>query len=225
MKKSVTICAFIAVVISMTVLTANGVSAFYTGSISPSTLGSSVTTTLPMFNSALGTLTGVSVQLDFTVTPYAQIFNYSGAPRTFSSSDWVSASYDATDIWTISHGSDSWTLTAPTVTTGPVYGSGQVLPNFTGLTFVGSASAPANLTASGVNLAEYIGAGNLVFGTAGPGNTLDGGPFFLSGGGGGTGGNLTGTASVTYNYTPVPEPTALAILCLGGLAVMLRKRA
>jgi hypothetical protein len=194
-------------------------STYYTGTISPGTLGGSVTTSLPMFNIALGTLTSVQIQLNFTITPYAQIYNFSGVPRTFTSSDWISFSYAPIDIWTVSHGSDSWTLAAPTVTTGTIYGTGQVLPNATGLQLVGSTSAPANLTASGVNLAGYIGAGNLVFGTAGVGQVLSGGAFFSGGGFSGGGGNLIGTASVTYDYTPVPEPSTFALM-LGGLILL-----
>jgi hypothetical protein len=222
MKRAVTVYAFIAIVLSMTSLTANGQILTYNGTISPSTLGSSVTTDLPMFNSALGTLTGVQVTVDFTVTPYAEAFNISFAPQTFTASDSVSCSYDPTHIWTISHGTDSWTLAAPTVTTGNIYGTGQVVPSFTGVQLVGSTSAPADLTAaSGLDLAAYIGAGNLVFVTTGTGQYSETGPFFAGGGGA----NLAGTASVTYEYAPVPEPGTLALMACGltGLLVMRRR--
>jgi len=215
MKRAVTVYAFIAVVLSMTSLTANGQILTYNGSVSSSTLGSSVTTDLPKFNGALGTLTGVQVTLDFTVTPYADIYNFSGASQTFTSANWISFSYAPSDIWTVSHGSDSWTLAAPTVTTGTIYGTGQVVANGTGLQFVGSTSAPADFTAeSGLDLASYIGAGNLVFGTAGSGQVLGGGSFFTGGGG-----DLAGTASVTYDYAPVPEPSSLCLL-IGGLGLL-----
>jgi hypothetical protein len=227
MKRAVTVYVFIAVVWSMTSLTANGASDFHLGTISPSTLGSPVTTTLPMFNSALGTLTGVQVTLDFTVTPYATVANFtSSTPLTFTPSDSVSFSYSTANIWTISHDTDSWTLAAPTVTTGPISGSGQAVPyyfsTFTLLQLVGSTSAPADLTAaSGLDLAAYTGAGNLVFGTAGSGQVsiIDGALF------GGGGGNLTGTASVTYEYAPVPEPRTFALMVCGltGLLVMRRR--
>jgi len=220
--------AFIAVVLSMTSLTANGQILTYNGTISPSTLGSSVTTDLPMFNTVLGTLTGAQVTLDFTVTPYAQIINISGASRTFDSGSWTSYSFSPSDIWTVSHGSDSWQLAAPTVVTGNIYGTGQVDPNNTILTFVGSTSASANLTAFGVNLVDYIGAGNLVFGTTGSGQFYGGGPFYNGGVGlGGGGGDLAGTASVTYEYAPVPEPGTFALMVCGlaGLLVMRRRSA
>jgi hypothetical protein len=219
--------AFIAVVLSMTSLTANGQILTYNGTISPSTLGSSVTTDLPMFNTALGTLTGVQVTLDFTVTPYATVANFtSSTPLIFTPSDNIAYSFSPADIWTISHGSDSWTLSAPTITTGSIYGSGQAVPNYfstsTLLQLVGSTSAPVDLTAaSGLDLAAYTGAGNLVFGTAGGGYvSIVDGPLF-----GGGGGDLAGTASVTYEYAPVPEPGTFSLIACGlaGLLVMRRR--
>lgn len=223
MKKALTGYVCIAIGLAMTSLTANGASAFYSGSISASTLGSPVTTTLPMFNGGLGTLTGVQVTLNFNVTPFAQAIQFSGSPQVFTSAYAVSCTYSPSDIWTISHGLDSWNLAAPTVTTGNIYGSGQVVPSYPGiLTFIGGTSAPANLTgASGADLPGYIGGGSLVFGTTGPGTYSETGgmPFF-----GGGGADLAGTASVTYTYTAVPEPATLTLLGLGGLAVMLRKR-
>ena len=202
-------------------------SIIYNGTISPSTLGGPVTTTLPMFNSTLGTLTGVQVTLDFTVTPYASVGNFSSStPLTFTPADSIIFSFSPADIWTVSYGTDSWTLSAPTVSTGTIYGSGQAVPyyfsTFTLLQLVGSTSAAADLTAasSGLDLGTYTGAGDLVFGTSGSGQVsiTDGGL------GGSGGGNLTGTASVTYDYAPVPEPSSFGLL-FGGLSLLVCHRA
>lgn len=202
-------------------------SIIYNGTISPSTLGGPVTTTLPMFNSTLGTLTGVQVTLDFTVTPYASVGNFSSStPLTFTPSDSIIFSFSPADTWTISHSSDSWTLSAPTVSTGNIYGSGQEVSYYTGpssvLQLVGSTSASADLTAaSGLDFAAYTGAGNLVFGTAGGGYvSITDGPLF-----GGGGGDLAGTASVTYDYVPEPGTFALMVCGLTGLLVMRRRSA
>jgi hypothetical protein len=225
MKRVMAVFGFIAIVLSMTSLTANGQMLTYNGTISSSTLGSSVTTTLPEFNSALGTLTGVQVTLDFTVTPFAEILNFSGITQTFTSNDWASAGFSPTvpapNTWTISFGSDSWSLTPPTVTTGQIFGTGQSVANFSSLTFVGSTSVPADLTgASGLDFAVYTGAGNLVFGTGGTGNYAGSGTGFGFGGGA----DLTGTASVTYDFVPVPEPTSAGCLLLGlGVFTLIRR--
>ena len=227
MKKIVTLGAFIAIVSSLTSLTASGASVIFSGSISPTTLGENATTDLPLFNSALGTLTGVQVTLDFSVTPFASVYNFiSGPPLPFAPSDSISYGFGSPDTWTISNGSVSWNLAAPTVSTGNIYGSGQEVSFLSELQLVGGVSAPADLTAvSGLDLAAYTGVGNLVFGTtdAGPGGNVS----ITTGNGlaGGGSANLAGTASVTYTYVvPVPEPATLAFLSLGGLALMLRKR-
>jgi hypothetical protein len=213
-KRVVTVFAFFAILLPVTSLTANGQILTYNGTVSSSTLGGSATTDLPMFNSALGTLTGVQVTLDFTVTPYAQIFNFSGVTQTFTSSDWASAGFSPSlNTWTVSLGSDSWNVTPPTVTTGQIFGTGQSVPTYPGsLTLVGGTSAPADLTAaSGLDFAHYTGSGDLVFGTSGTGNYAGSGtPFFFGGGA-----DLTGTASVTYDYAPVPEPTTAGCFLLG----------
>ena len=228
MKRAVvTTGAFIAILSSLTCLTANGQILTYNGNISSSTLGSSVTTDLPMFNSALGTLTGVQITLDFTATPFSQVVNFSGATQIFTSLDSAFSGITSADTWTISLGSDNWNLTPPTVNTGVISGTGQSVLTSTfspftlnPLTLVGGTSASADLTAaSGLDFAAYTGAGNLVFGTTGDVTSGGSGPFSFGGGV-----DLSGTASVTYDFVPVPEPTTLALASLGGLGVLLLRR-
>jgi len=198
MKKLVIICAVVTLVM-MTGLTANAASVTYNGNISPSTLGGTVTTNLPMFNAVLGTLTGVQVTLNFTVTPYAQVMNFTSPslPLVFKTTNYISYGFTPANIWTVTHGTDSWTLAAPTVNTGTIYGSNQSVAYNVPLIFVGGTSASVSLTAaSGLDFAGYTGIGTLAFGTSGMGQVLiSGGALF-----GGGGGNLTGTAAVTYVY-------------------------
>ncbi len=217
MKRVVTTFIVIAFVLSMAGLS-NASIVTYNGNVTPFQLGGTATTDLPMFNGA-GTLTGVQIDLSLTVTPYAQILNVGTSPAVFTSSDWITFGYTPADIWTVSHGSDSWNLAAPTVDTGTIYGSGQTVVPWVLLTLVGGNSAPVSLTASGLNLAGYIGAGTLSFGTSGAGQVhiTDGALY------GGGGGNLTGTASVTYEYTP--EPATMCLLGLGVLGLLKKRRA
>jgi hypothetical protein len=220
MKKLFGLCALLAI---MFALPAQSSVVTYNGTVSASTVGSSLSTDLPMWDSSSGTLTGVTVTLNLTVTPYAQVYNFSGSPLTFQASHWITFGYNSSNTWTISHNTDSWSLTAPTVSTGTIYGSGQVVQPYpaAGLTLVGSTSAPVSLTASALtaNLAEYIGTGTLVFGTSGMGNVLvSAGQLY-----GGGGGNLTGTASVTYEY--IPEPATIMLLGLGALSLLRKRKA
>jgi hypothetical protein len=206
MKKLVMICAVVTLVM-MTGLTANAALVTYNGNISPSKLGGTVTTNLPMFNAGLGTLTGVKVTLNFTVTPYAQVMNFTSpsSPLVFSTNNYISYGFIPANIWTVTHGTDSWTLAAPTVNTGNIYGSNQSVAYTVPLILVGGTSAPVSLTAaSGLDFAGYTGIGTLAFGTSGMGQVIiNGGALF-----GGGGGNLTGTAAVTYEY----ESTTLVTL-------------
>ncbi|HTV47644.1 MAG TPA: choice-of-anchor E domain-containing protein [Phycisphaerae bacterium] len=204
----------------------------YTGDFSSTTLGSTLSTDLPQFNSALGTLTGVQITLNMTVTPYASAANF-GSPSTpliFDPTSWTSATFSpAIGNWTVSYATDSWTLTAPTVSTGDIYGSNQSVPFPTILSFTGATSASASLTnVSGSDLSAYIGSGNLVFGITGPGTWAGGGPFYNYGYGyTGGGANLTstdGTESVTYDYSSVPEPASMGLMAMGGIGLLINRR-
>jgi hypothetical protein len=221
MKRVVTTFIVIAVALSITGMAANASIVTYNGTVNPFQLGGTATTSgLSMFNGSLGTLTGVQVTLNLEATPFAEPFNASFSPAVFTTSDWARCGYDpALNAWAISHGSDSWSLAVPTVSTGNIYGTGQTIGPFSGLILVGSTSAPVNLTAAGLDLAGYIGAGSLSFGTTGTGNyAIYDGPLYAGGGA-----NLTGIASVTYNYTPIPEPATMCLLGLGAFALRRKK--
>src|ERR1700722_10725378 len=110
-KNSVGTFAVIVVIgLTMASLSAYAQTEIFNGTIDASTLGSTATTTLPEFDSSLGTLTGVQVTLDFQVTPYAEVFNVTGGPNTFSPSDYAYTPYPSNPNvpWTISLGTDMW---------------------------------------------------------------------------------------------------------------------
>jgi hypothetical protein len=186
-------------------------------------LGSTLTTDLPEFDSSLGTLTDVTITLNLDVAPFASMFSTS-AGQTFDSNESISYEFDSSiNTIDLTRGADSWTLTTPTVSTGTIFGSGETIPVLPGiLNLSGGTSASVNETVSGVTLAEYIGSGTLSFGTAGIGQVASTGlssPVFVSGGG-----DLTGTASVVYEFTAVPEPSTLAVLGIAAVGMVAASR-
>ena len=216
-SKVISICAIL--LAASTVVNANVVT--YNGIFTPSTLGNSLSTNLTQFNSSWGTLTGVQIGLSIDVNPYAMVGNFTMAPLTFTTNDSIIYGYNSTDIWTISHSSDSWLLTAPTVSTGTIMGANQSISPFSVLTLTSSNSANVSFAGSALsaNLSQYVGSGTLSFGTSGAGQVLinDGALY------GGGGGNLIGTATVTYTYN-IPEPATMGLLALGSLALIQRKK-
>ena len=186
----------------------------FTGTVTPTTLGETLTTDLPEFDNSLGTLTAVDISLDLTFTPYASLISI-GGDGVFLSTQSISFSYTSANILTLTHGTDNWSLSAPTVGTGIITGSDQTIPAFPAtLKLLGNNSAPLSWSASGVDLIGYVGAGTLNFDTAGAGNVIASAGLFAGGGA-----DLTGTASVVYAYDAIPEPASLGLLALvtGGI--------
>ena len=187
----------------------------HTGTVTPTELGGTLTTDLPEFDNSLGTLTDVTITFNLTFTPYAKLISV-GGDGVFLPSQSISYSYTDANILTLSHGTDSWSLPAPTVGTGIIYGSNQTVSAFppAKLKLPGSNTAPLNWSDSGVDLNEYIGTGTLSFDITGPGNVVvQAGSLYGSGGA-----DLTGTASVVYDYV-IPEPASIGLIGLftGGI--------
>jgi len=181
----------------------------HTGTVAPTVLGDILTTDLPEFDNSLGTLAGVTITLNLTFNPYATLLS-AGGDGIFLPSHSISYSYTAANILTFSRGADSWSLPAPTVGTGIINGSNQTVPAFppSTLKLPGSNTAPLNWSDSGMDLNEYIGTGTLSFDTTGGGNVIVSAGSLLGSGGA----DLTGTATVDYEYAAIPEPATMGLM-------------
>lgn len=204
------------------VLVAPGVSLAATEIFTTSIPVDGSTFTLGAFDTALGTLTGVTLDLSETASLQIQIFNF-GAPDA----PFVSATTSTTD-----------TLTGPG---GPITGSffTSAGPGVLPLGDFEQNNLPAALVSDSVSITvanalfanfETAGVGTISYSSQfGPDFTSTGSPgapgqFF-----GGDGSLTNGSLKVTYDYTAaaVPEPGAWALMILGfaGAGAMLRRRA
>ncbi len=165
----------------------------------------STTQPLQLFNTNLGTLTGVTITIDTSATASIVVYNFSGASQTFTNA--------SADIPVEGTGPAGANLTAePTayLASGTI-GSGVGPYTYSGLTSTASSSV---MVPSG-SFAAYEGPGTFFadFTLAAPTGTFSGssapGVAF-------TGiAKAGGTLSVTYSYNSVPEPASMTILASG----------
>jgi hypothetical protein len=185
---------------------------------------SSVNLTFGQFNSSLGTLTGVSVQLSGTADSVLAFINSSPTSTPFTNGEsTTSLSLSGTGLSTLSTGTlDSGLVASGTINGSPT--STAASPVFAYTYFAGPHSA-ANLSGSVAagSLGSYIGSGSMmlsgdVFTTAFAASSSmasfapAASPYFTGVGGGG---QASGNVLVTFTYTPVPLPAAFPLLLSG----------
>jgi hypothetical protein len=170
------------------------------------------------FDPSMGTLNSVSIAVVSDVTGEVDVINLTGVTQTFTN---ASASIPVTLAGPASLSLSATAVTpaqSGTVAAGIPYGETVI----SGLTATASTSVTYTAPAA---LATYIGTGtsNLPFlFTIGNGTYSGTAPpnVFFSGGG-----SADATVTITYNFSPVPEPAGFVLLGLGSAIGLIGRRA
>lgn len=176
---------------------------------------------LPQFDTSLGTLTGVT--LNISDAEQAQVTIENGSPDSASVTINLTGLVEATDnisFDSTANLSQSWGPYSLAANEGPIIptynGSG---PDFANL---GTITSSATKTVTSFDLSLYEGSGTV--------------PVTVNGSGGWSAQGTTaysliinefageGSVYATYTYTPVPEPSSALFLGFGGLALACYRR-
>jgi len=176
--------------------------------------------TFQKFNTSLGTLTAVTIELTEAGTVTSEVVNFSGVITPPVTASWVGATTSATVTAT---GPDN-TVSSDTLTTTPFSGTSTGFSVTDGPPLTASVSATTNAT----NLALYEGSGTGTYTVTASASALSSSgtsasPFITFGGTA----NIDGSVTIDYYYTAaVPEPASLGmvVLGLGGIYVVRRFR-
>jgi len=186
--------------------TCQAASVTYFSSVVPDqTTPFSAIVSLPLFNPALGTLTGVTLSVDATTVGHLLVFNTSGSTLSFTNGFTsvpvtVTSSIGGTSVTTTATATLASGTAAPGLNTYPgMNGSGTGLKAVTGpiAPYVGTGTFNATLGSVALNASS---------GGTGPPQLLFGGTATAG-----------GQADVTYTFTTtsVPEPASMSLLGIG----------
>lgn len=195
---------------------ANALTISYSHNTPLSSVPFSDTFNLQLFDTTLGSLTGITIDLVSNVTGQVDIFNGTGSAQSFTNASAIAPV----------------TVTGPAATSTTVNATATVASgtavvgnsSYAGLT--GTQSNSVNILAANFSAYEGVGTTFGSFTTSSTGGSFSGssvsGVYFS--------GSATadGTVTVTYNYmtaAPVPEADTYAFMALGlGLVGMLARR-
>jgi hypothetical protein len=223
--KSLFFIAFLAVAMIVgTGVAQADLSTSYTGSFSGEP-GSDLTTplgsiSLSQFNPSLGTLNSVTIALtsDFNyLTTLTNTQPSTGKPATGTFTIYQQLQINALGQTML----DTGTADPNNYPTGYTYKTtlSNIAPGITGTDNATNVKPTSNtLTISGAALAAYIGSGNLgfnIYSTASEYESISGGNYRSSGTT-----KFDATATVTYNFTPVPIPAAVWLFGSGLLGII-----
>lgn len=172
---------------------------------------------VPQFDPSLGSLNSISVALSLEITPIAEVFNIGSSAETFTTAFTDTTAGGAGPVtWTDPYGQfgdANYSYTVPGGSASP--GAND----FPGPSVAGSSTTTVPIA----DFPDYTGVGTY---------TLDYTVSGLINSGGSPGGDLfyggdrslDGSATITYNYTAVPEPASMALIMIGSTGLLARRR-
>lgn len=208
---------------ALAVLSLTGLSALasadsvsYTATVPTASTNFSTLVNLPGFDPSFGTLTAVQLVLTATVLGDASFESLDASPATVNVNLSTNATATAPGALTVT--------TIPLASTSVNVGAYDGVLDFGGIsgrTFSDLTNTATNSSTTTTGLGSYIGVASVPITVGAVGASTASGPGNLASVFGTSAGAVVG---VTYTYNAVPEPTVMAGLAVGSLALLRRRR-